>query len=92
MRINVHVDGCDLDCGCLEGTPYQRIDVAALCARLLFEDEIKRIRYREPLRMVREDLDLTPGVIECAAATGSGHDVVVVVRGVRAHEQQPGVA
>jgi hypothetical protein len=92
MRINVHVDGCDLDCGCLEGTPYQRIDVAALCARLLPEDEIKRVRYREPLRVVREDLDLTRGVIERAAATSSGHDLEVVVRGVRAHEQQSDVA
>jgi hypothetical protein len=35
MRTNVYVGGFNLYYGCLKGTPYQWLDVAALCARLL---------------------------------------------------------
>lgn len=45
MRTNVYVDGFNLYYGCLKGTPYRWLDVAALCARLLPKDEINRIRY-----------------------------------------------
>ncbi|MGR7023992.1 hypothetical protein [Geodermatophilus sp. URMC 62] len=90
MRTNIHVDGSDSSCGYLKGTPNQRLDMAALCARLLPEDEINQAGDDEPLRVVRQEPGLTIGVIECAAAAGSGHAVVVVADGVPAHEQQPG--
>ncbi len=45
MIANVYVDGFNLYYGCLKGTPYKWLDLAALAGRLLPADEIKRIRY-----------------------------------------------
>jgi len=45
MLTNVYVDGFNLYYGCLKGTPHKWLDLEALCARLLPQNEIKRIRY-----------------------------------------------
>jgi hypothetical protein len=45
VRTNVYIDGFNLYYGCLRGTPYRWLDVAALCRRLLPRNEINRIRY-----------------------------------------------
>ena len=45
MRSNVYVDAFNLYYGCLKGTPYRWLDLAALSRRLLPNDEIHRIRY-----------------------------------------------
>jgi hypothetical protein len=42
MRTNVYVDAFNLYYGCLRGTPYRWLDLAALCRRLLPNDEINR--------------------------------------------------
>ena len=42
---NVYVDAFNLYYGCLRGTPYKWLDLGALCARLLPQDPIHRIRY-----------------------------------------------
>ncbi len=45
MRTNVYVDGFNLYYGCLKGTPYRWLDLEALCARLLTNNRVHRIRY-----------------------------------------------
>ncbi len=45
MLTNVYVDGFNLYYGCLMGTPHKWLDLEALCARLLPQNQIKRIRY-----------------------------------------------
>lgn len=45
MRTNVYVDAFNLHYGCLKGTPYRWLDLAAIGRRLLSNDEINRIRY-----------------------------------------------
>jgi hypothetical protein len=45
MLTNVYVDGFNLYYGCLKGTPYKWLDLAALCRTLLPRDDIHRIRY-----------------------------------------------
>jgi len=45
MATNVYVDGFNLYYGCLKGTPYKWLDLQALCAVMLPNDQIKRIRY-----------------------------------------------
>jgi uncharacterized LabA/DUF88 family protein len=45
VATNVYVDGFNLYYGCLKGTPYKWLDLAALCQVMLPSDEIKRIRY-----------------------------------------------
>jgi len=42
---NVYVDGYNLYYGCLKGTPYKWLDLAALCRHLLPRHSIQRIRY-----------------------------------------------
>jgi hypothetical protein len=42
---NVYIDGFNLYYGCLRGTRYKWLDLAALARRLLPSDEINRIRY-----------------------------------------------
>ena len=44
-RTNVYVDGFNLYYGALKDTPYRWLDLGALCARLLPQDRINRIRY-----------------------------------------------
>ena len=44
-RTNVYIDGFNLYYGCLKGGPYKWLDVAALSALLLPNDNIQRIRY-----------------------------------------------
>src|SRR6266511_3125248 len=55
MRTNVYVDAFNLYYGCLKGTPYRWLDLAALCRRLLPNDEINRIRYFTALVSARPD-------------------------------------
>jgi hypothetical protein len=55
MRANVYVDAFNLYYGCLRGTPYRWLDLAALCRRLLPNDEINRIRYFTALVSARSD-------------------------------------
>ena len=45
LKTNVYVDGFNLYYGCVRGTPYKWLDVAAFCARLLPKNQINRIRY-----------------------------------------------
>jgi NYN domain len=42
---NVYVDGFNLYYGCLKGTSYKWLDLEALCALLLPNYDVKRIRY-----------------------------------------------
>jgi hypothetical protein len=42
---NVYVDGFNLYYGCLKGTPYKWLDLAALCRTMLPRHDIHRIRY-----------------------------------------------
>jgi hypothetical protein len=42
---NVYVDGFNIYYGCLKGTGYKWLDLEALCALLLPNYDIKRIRY-----------------------------------------------
>ncbi len=44
-RVNVYVDGFNLYYGCLRGTPFKWLDLAALCSQLLPDANIKTIRY-----------------------------------------------
>jgi uncharacterized LabA/DUF88 family protein len=55
MRTNVYVDAFNLYYGCLKGTPYRWLDLAALCRRLLPNDQIHRIRYFTALVSARPD-------------------------------------
>ena len=45
LKTNVYIDGFNLYYGCVRGTPYKWLDVAAFCARLLPKNQINRIRY-----------------------------------------------
>ena len=45
MNTNVYVDGFNLYYGCLRGTPYRWLDLAALCRLLLPANHINLIRY-----------------------------------------------
>jgi uncharacterized LabA/DUF88 family protein len=45
MATNVYVDGFNLYYGCLRGTEYKWLDLAALCRVMLPNDDIHRIRY-----------------------------------------------
>ncbi|WP_203863595.1 NYN domain-containing protein, partial [Planobispora rosea] len=46
MRVNCYIDGFNLYYGCLKGTAYKWLDIAALCGKLVRrDDEINRIRY-----------------------------------------------
>lgn len=44
LLTNVYIDGFNL-IGALKGTPYKRLDLDALCRRLLPKHELGRIRY-----------------------------------------------
>jgi hypothetical protein len=45
MRTIVYVDGLNLYYGCLKGTPFKWLDLAALCSRLLPGHDIRAIKY-----------------------------------------------
>ncbi len=45
MKTNVYVDGFNLYYGSLKDTPYRWLDIAALCANILPNNIINRIRY-----------------------------------------------
>lgn len=45
LKTNVYIDGFNLYYGCVRGTPYKWLDIAAFCARLLPKNQINRIRY-----------------------------------------------
>jgi uncharacterized LabA/DUF88 family protein len=45
LKTHVYIDGFNLYYGCLRGTPHKWLDLAALCARLLPNNQINRIRY-----------------------------------------------
>jgi uncharacterized LabA/DUF88 family protein len=45
LKTHVYIDGFNLYYGCLKGTPHKWLDLAALCARLLPNNQITRIRY-----------------------------------------------
>ena len=45
LKTHVYIDGFNLYYGCVKGTPHKWLDLAALCARLLPNNEINRIRY-----------------------------------------------
>lgn len=94
MRTNVHADGFTLYCGCAKDTPSRWLDVAALCARLLPEDEIHRVRHCAPLRVVREELGLMTdaGIEKCAPSRRAVATMSRLASPVRAHDRQPGVA
>jgi hypothetical protein len=44
-RVNVYVDGFNFFYGCVKGTPYKWLDLAQLCAQLLPDAYIQRVRY-----------------------------------------------
>jgi hypothetical protein len=54
MRTNV-IDAFNLYYGCLKGTPYRWLDLAALCHRLLPNEEINRIRHFTALVRARPE-------------------------------------
>jgi hypothetical protein len=62
VRTNVYVDGFNLYYGCLDGTSYKWLDLAALCARLLPPDkhDIRRIRYFTAKVSARPDKPQSP--------------------------------
>jgi hypothetical protein len=45
LRTNVYIDGFNLFYGCLEGTPFRWLDLAAFCCSSLPRDYVHRIRY-----------------------------------------------
>ncbi len=45
MRTRVFVDGFNLYYGCLKGSPYKWLDIRALCAALLPNNQIELVRY-----------------------------------------------
>lgn len=45
MATHVYIDGFNLYYGCLKGSPYRWLDLEALCARLLPQDDVTRVRY-----------------------------------------------
>ncbi|HWM26435.1 MAG TPA: NYN domain-containing protein [Chthoniobacterales bacterium] len=45
LKTNVYIDGFNLYYGCVRDTPHKWLDLAALCARLLPNNQINRIRY-----------------------------------------------
>ena len=45
MKTNIYVDGFNFYYGCIKGTPYHWLDLAAMCRLLLPKDEIHRIKY-----------------------------------------------
>lgn len=45
QRVIVYVDGFNLYYGCLKGTPYRWLDLGALAARMVPNDEIVGIKY-----------------------------------------------
>ena len=45
MNTNVYVDAFNLYYGCLRGTPYKWLDLAALCRVMLPKDNIRQIKY-----------------------------------------------
>jgi hypothetical protein len=55
MLTNVYVDGFNLYYGCLRGSPYKWLDLEALCAILLPQNHIHRIRYFTARVAVRAD-------------------------------------
>jgi hypothetical protein len=96
---NVYVDGFNMYYGCLKGTPYKWLDLAALCRRLLPHDDINRIRYftarikpriTEPDAPQRQDtylraLATTPGL-----SVHLGHFLTSRVRMPLAHPPEDG--
>jgi hypothetical protein len=54
------VDGFNLYYGCLKGTPYQWLDIGALCRRLVPSNPIHRIRYFTSRISARPDLPNGP--------------------------------
>jgi len=44
-KVNVYIDGFNLYYGAVKDTPYRWLDVAALCARMLPNDNVKSIKY-----------------------------------------------
>ena len=55
MATNVYVDAFNFYYGCLKGMPYRWLDLGALCARLLPNDRINRIRYFTAALSIRPD-------------------------------------
>jgi uncharacterized LabA/DUF88 family protein len=55
LATNVYVDAFNLYYGCLKGTPYRWLDLGALCARLLPNERIHRIRYFTTRVIARPD-------------------------------------
>jgi uncharacterized LabA/DUF88 family protein len=45
MKTNVYIDAFNLYYGCLKGTPYRWLDLAAFCQASLPNNQINRIRY-----------------------------------------------
>jgi uncharacterized LabA/DUF88 family protein len=45
LKTNVYIDGFNLYYGCIHDTPHAWLDMSALCARLLPNNQINRIRY-----------------------------------------------
>jgi hypothetical protein len=45
MITHVYIDAFNLQYGCLQGTPYRWLDIAALARALLPEHEVRRVRY-----------------------------------------------
>jgi hypothetical protein len=94
MRTKVDVGGFTLYCGCLKGTPSRWLDVAGFCARFPPKDEIHRVRHRETLRVVHEELGLMTdaGIEKCAPSRRAVATTSRLARRVCAHDRQPGAA
>lgn len=45
MKTFVYIDGFNLYYGCLKGTPYRWLDIAALCRHLLPTHDIQKLHY-----------------------------------------------
>ena len=53
MKTNVYVDGYNLYYGAVKNTPYKWLNIAAVCALLLPNDQVNRIRYFTALVLPR---------------------------------------
>lgn len=94
MKTNVYVDGFNFYYGAVRGTPYKWLNIAAMCQRLLPNDQINRIKYftalvhprpKDPDQRVRQAtyiraLQTIPN-LEVIYGTFLSHEVVMPLAG-----------
>jgi hypothetical protein len=75
---NVYIDGFNLYYGALRKTPYMWLDLGSMCAKLLPNDQIKRIRYFTARIKAQPDDPLGPARQDAyLAALGSVPEVSI---------------